>query len=344
MAEPEDALSATPPSHTVDVAIIGAGIAGLTAAWRLRQAGLQVVLLEARARLGGRAFTQTVTGRALDLGATWVWDSEAHVHALLRELGIATSECINSGVDIYDDGRIQRGRLPSSAVPERRIVGGMLALVEGLADVAGPVQLRCPVQRLSRVEGGVTVHTTGSPVTARAVVAAVPPSLVAPWSSDLPAWLRGVPVWMGEIAKCIGIYDRAVWTEAGLSGRVISRVGPMGEIHDLSDSAGPALFGFAPRSHAQDLETRVPAQFARLFGVAPREVIIQRWWQEPHTTSSESEEPHLFSHPTLREPFLDGRLHLISCETSAVSPGHLDGAIERAEAVCRDLLRPNAAT
>jgi monoamine oxidase len=321
----------------LDVAILGAGISGLTAAWRLRAAGRSVEVFEARDRLGGRAFTRSVAGRAVDLGATWVWDSETHVHGLLDALGVQTVATASAGLDLYDDGALQRGRLPTSAVPERRIAGGMAALVHALAERAGPVHLGQPVVRLEAVAGGVAVHTERATVHARAVLAALPPSLVAALCPDLPEFLRQVPVWMGEIAKCVGLYDRPIWTEAGLSGRAFSRLGPMSEVHDLSTAAGPALFGFAARADAADLETRVPAQLARLFGAPPREVVIQRWWDERFTTASGEENERLFGHRLLREPFLDGRLHLISCETSGVSPGHLDGAVERAEAVCRDL-------
>ena len=40
-----------------DVCVVGAGFAGLTAAWRLTQAGYSVVVLEARDRIGGRVWT-----------------------------------------------------------------------------------------------------------------------------------------------------------------------------------------------------------------------------------------------------------------------------------------------
>ena len=327
------------PPRTTDVAIIGAGVSGLTAAWRLRAAGRSVQVFEARERLGGRAFTRTVSGRAVDLGATWVWDSEIHVHRLLRALDLTTFATATDGLDVYDDGTLQRGRLPVSSVPERRIEGGMRALVNALAERAGPVQLNRQVTGLEPTNAGVIVRTAASSVEAQVVLAALPPSLVAPWIPALAERLQRVPVWMGDVAKCVGLFDRPVWSERGLSGRAFSRLGPMSEVHQLSDADGPALFGFAHRSDASDLEERVSAQFKRLFGAAPTELIIQRWWREPFTTSSEASDQRLFGHPMLREPFLDGRLHFISCETSGVSPGHLDGAIERAEAVCRVLLR-----
>ena len=58
---------------SVDVVVIGAGVAGLSAAVRLHQAGVNVKLLEARDRLGGRVFT--VTGEekgVIELGAQWL--------------------------------------------------------------------------------------------------------------------------------------------------------------------------------------------------------------------------------------------------------------------------------
>jgi glycine/D-amino acid oxidase-like deaminating enzyme len=52
----------------VDVAIVGAGMAGLCAAWELSRAGLQVALLEAADRPGGRVSTDLVDGFRLDRG------------------------------------------------------------------------------------------------------------------------------------------------------------------------------------------------------------------------------------------------------------------------------------
>ncbi len=317
----------------IDVAILGAGVSGLTAAWRLRAAGLRVEVFEARDRLGGRAHT---TEQGLDLGATWVWDSEAHVHRLIAQLGVQTFTPPSEGLDTYDDGAIQRGRLPTSSVPERRLVGGMASLVRALAEHAGPVRLSTVVERVERIPGGLAVHLPGEVVNAKAVLAALPPSLTAAMVPEMAdVWAR-VPVWMGEVAKCVGIFDGPVWRAQGLSGRAISRLGPMSEVHDLSTPQVSALFGFAMRG--EGLEERVSAQFERLFGARPASLIVQRWWTEAFTTASGHEDGQLFGHARLRQPALDGRLHLISCETSGVSPGHLDGAVERAESVSRRLI------
>ena len=59
-----------------DVAIVGAGAAGVAAARRLSESGLKTVVIEASARIGGRAWTHEVAGMPLDLGAGWLHSAE----------------------------------------------------------------------------------------------------------------------------------------------------------------------------------------------------------------------------------------------------------------------------
>src|SRR5437879_9290414 len=62
------------PENRAGVIIVGAGIAGLTAAEELCAAGLRVIILEARDRIGGRIFTKydPVCGFPIELGAEFV--------------------------------------------------------------------------------------------------------------------------------------------------------------------------------------------------------------------------------------------------------------------------------
>jgi monoamine oxidase len=60
------------PPREADVAVIGAGAAGIAAARRLVRAGLSVAVVEARGRVGGRAVTVAVRAHPIDLGAHWL--------------------------------------------------------------------------------------------------------------------------------------------------------------------------------------------------------------------------------------------------------------------------------
>lgn len=69
----------------VDVAIVGAGAAGIAAARRLRDRGRRVLLVEAMDRLGGRAHTIMVDGMPLDLGCGWLHSAERNPLARFAE-------------------------------------------------------------------------------------------------------------------------------------------------------------------------------------------------------------------------------------------------------------------
>ncbi|MFO1144438.1 MAG: FAD-dependent oxidoreductase [Amaricoccus sp.] len=70
-------------AEIVDVAVVGAGAAGIAAARRLRDAGRSVLLVEALSRLGGRARTEVVAGMPLDLGCGWLHSAERNPLAAL---------------------------------------------------------------------------------------------------------------------------------------------------------------------------------------------------------------------------------------------------------------------
>ncbi|MEN0136614.1 MAG: NAD(P)/FAD-dependent oxidoreductase [Rhodococcus sp. (in: high G+C Gram-positive bacteria)] len=74
-----------------DVAVIGAGFAGVTAARDLSTQGHSVVLLEARDRIGGRTFLGDAFGRSVEFGGTYVHWTQAHVWHELERYGIALS-------------------------------------------------------------------------------------------------------------------------------------------------------------------------------------------------------------------------------------------------------------
>ncbi|MGE3246119.1 MAG: flavin monoamine oxidase family protein [Beijerinckiaceae bacterium] len=78
-----------------DVAVIGAGAAGIAAGRALRSAGVDVLLLEARSRPGGRGWTRIVDGRALDMGCGWLHSADvSRLPALAREAGFTVDESL----------------------------------------------------------------------------------------------------------------------------------------------------------------------------------------------------------------------------------------------------------
>ena len=69
-------LCAASLAQGYDVIVVGGGMAGMTAAQKMKAKGLSVVVLEARNRLGGRCSTETVTVNGasfpIELGASWI--------------------------------------------------------------------------------------------------------------------------------------------------------------------------------------------------------------------------------------------------------------------------------
>ena len=96
----------------VDVVVIGAGVAGLSAASALRAGGLGTVVLEASVRLGGRAWTVDVGGAPFDVGASWLHSAETNP---LAELARKHFDEVSSADGVRTRRRYVDGRLASDA-------------------------------------------------------------------------------------------------------------------------------------------------------------------------------------------------------------------------------------
>ncbi|ROR96298.1 monoamine oxidase [Salana multivorans] len=342
------------PTMDVDVVVVGAGIAGLTAAHAVLDAGRTVRVLEARDRVGGRALSLDVPGGAVDLGATWYWSNEPRVRELVSRFGLRTFAQHREGDALVDMPPQAVQRLAGNPIdsPATRMVDGVQALALALAAAlpAGTVFLGTPATGVSIDAARVRIDTPRGRILGDQAILAVPPALAVErltFAPALPTALRttaeATPVWMGGTVKAVAVYPEAFWRSEDLAGAAVSYAGPFREFHDHSGPYGTsaAIFGFAQAkelsataSDAQIGEELV-VQLRRMFGERagrPVQVHVVNWSRERFTSPhgpvirSGPMSTQTFGAPVYQRPVL-GRLHWASTETATAYAGHVEGAI-----------------
>jgi monoamine oxidase len=360
------------------VAIVGAGLAGLQAARLLRAANVECVVLEARNRLGGRILSVDDIGRpaedGFDLGPSWYWPRmQPAIAELIAELGLPAFAQTSDG-DVLFERMSREGPQRCPGIEQEqlsfRLTGGTAALVAALArDLPREhVKLGASVTAMALGSDGVELTIrrvdeatcTLDTLAADHVIAAVPPRLLEATVVFTPSqdastarrW-RETPTWMAPHAKFLALYDRPFWREAGLSGTAQSMVGPMPEMHDATTASGQAaLFGFlgvgADQRAAlgeQALTRACLEQFARVFGDEaqhPRATLFKDWAADPLTATAADRvatgHPVPEPGPWVLGPW-QARLALAGSETSATEPGYLAGAVVAAARAADETLQ-----
>ena len=195
--------AAMPVEPRPTLAIIGAGAAGLAAAWALRDAGLDVVVFEKSRGVGGRAATRRHEGA----GGTWTYDHGAQYvktpagHAAERLIhdALPADDLVAVGGDVWTfDGRghVAPGDAEHDAEGKWTYRTGISRLGKLLA-VEADVRTETTVRRLHHDANGWTLHTDGEafgPFDGILVTAPAPQSADLLQASALDADLRALLV------------------------------------------------------------------------------------------------------------------------------------------------------
>lgn len=229
-----------------DVLIIGAGVAGLSAAALLRQDGLSVRVIEARGRLGGRVVTDRSLGFAADLGASWIHGARGNPVtdlARARDLrlmrsdweGLVVRDGAGAQVDLPDwlethslttlDYADDPHHLSPEAQDEGEEFGGSDQLIHGgydqilsALDISGvEVSLNSPVSAIRHDAQSVTAFVGDTRFDAQAGIVTLPLGVLQSgtprFDPPLPPTTRDAlsRLKMGALEKVFLHYDHAFW-------------------------------------------------------------------------------------------------------------------------------------
>jgi monoamine oxidase len=145
----------------VDVIVIGAGLAGLTAARLVAGAGRRVLVLEARDRVGGRTLShKTASGDVIDLGAQWIGPTQDRMAALAKELGAATFRQYSTGTKLLSlGGKISTYKKSIPSLPLLSLLS-LDRTIRTLTELCREVPLAAPHTAARAAEwDGMTVET-----------------------------------------------------------------------------------------------------------------------------------------------------------------------------------------
>ena len=115
------------------VLVVGAGIAGLTAAYRLRQAGVPVDIIEARSRVGGRIRSlanAAGTGVTVELGGEFIDTDHTKLRSLAQELGLTIVDLIATDKELVPETWYFQGR----KIPELEIINYFIPLAKKIEE------------------------------------------------------------------------------------------------------------------------------------------------------------------------------------------------------------------
>lgn len=228
----------------MDIAIVGAGLAGLTAAYDLVRSGNKVALYDGNAEVGGQVRTRRARGFLIEEGAEGFVAADSDVPDLCRELGLADQvvsqverrSLLYRGGDLSPLSSNDAATLLGIPVPDdsgprglstlRDGMGALTAALLGAIGKRGELRLKSAVTRVERRDSQWRLSlSAGTTANARHVVLAVPPRAAATLLRPLDpeaASLLGSMVLNSTLSVSLAYERREVAHDLAASGLVLA--------------------------------------------------------------------------------------------------------------------------
>lgn len=345
-----------------DVIIIGAGLSGLSTAYRLKKAGISFKIIEAQDRLGGRI--ETIYGHddtPMEMGATWFGKEHINLIRLLSELNIGYFEQHTEGIALFETMSFeppQQYYVPANSHSAYRIQGGTYSIIEALYRHIGKESIVLNSKIIEIVKEDNKLILTDSLKNnffCKYVIVALPPKLAIhsiQFSPELPQTLIQVmqktQTWMSGSIKFSVEYKKAFWKDKGFSGSIYSQSGLASEIYDHSNYEDTkfALKGFlngsASHYNFEERKQKIIDQLKRYFGNDATEYISynDKIWNDTYLQPNNDNflPPHFNNgHAVFDESYMNNKLFFTGTETAKTFSGYMDGAIKASNSIADKL-------
>ena len=131
--------------RSVDVVVVGAGIAGLVAARRIAKRGRSVLVVEALGRVGGRVLNHHLeSGGVIESGGAFIGPTQNHIAALARRLEVPTFLQYNDGRSVYVSSTTGRQEYVGTVPPDPTILPDAAVLLAQIDSFAAEIDVAAP--------------------------------------------------------------------------------------------------------------------------------------------------------------------------------------------------------